>query len=96
MKSDGGIEIQVAGYKNNPDIYNLDGYISYWKSYTLRTDTHNGTIVLQDHNRNPGYLGSPAFIKESDGSYCVIGIMVGQLGGEDRIVPIARCNQANP
>ena len=84
-------EVQVAGFKNNHDIHNLDGYISYWKSYTLRTDTHNGTIVLQDHNRNPGYLGSPAFIKESDGSYCVIGIMVGQLGGEDRIVPIARC-----
>ena len=92
MKSDGGTEVQVAGFKNNPDIHNLDAYISYWKSSTSRTDTHNGTIVLQDHNRNPGYLGSPAFFKEADGAYRVIGVMVGQLGGEDRLVPIARCN----
>lgn len=93
LTSDGGTEVQVAGFKNNPDIHNLSGYISYFKSSTSRTDTQNGTIVLQDANNNPGYLGSPAFVKENDGSYRVIGLMVGRLGGEDRLVPIARCNK---
>ena len=92
LNSDGGTEIQLAGFKNNPDIHNLASYISYWNSRTSRTDTQNGTIVLQDHQNNPGYLGSPAFIKEQDGSYRVIGIMVGTLFGEDRLVPIAACN----
>ena len=92
VTSDGGTEVQVAGFKNNPNIHDLENYISYFKSSTSRTDTHNGTIVLQDHNRNAGFLGSPAFFKEADGSYRAIGVMVGQLGGEDRIVPIAKCN----
>ena len=92
LNSDGGTEIQIAGFKNNPDIHNLDNYISYWKSSTSRTDTRNGTIVLQDHQNNAGYLGSPAFVKEEDGSYRVIGLMVGTLFGEDRLVPIAACN----
>jgi hypothetical protein len=93
LSSDGGTEVQVAGFKNDPDIHNLAAYISYFKSSTSRTDTQNGTIVLQDANSNAGYLGSPAFIKEEDGSYRVIGLMVGNLFGEDRIVPIARCNK---
>lgn len=93
LSSDGGTEVQVAGFKNNPDIHNLAAYISYFKSSTSRTDTQNGTIVLQDANSNAGYLGSPAFIKEEDGSYRVIGLMVGNLFGEDRLVPIARCNK---
>jgi cell division protein FtsB len=93
LASDGGTEVQVAGFKNNPDIHSLSNYISYFKSSTSRTDTRNGTIVLQDANHNAGYLGSPAFFKEKDGSYRVIGVMVGQLFGEDRIVPIARCNK---
>ena len=93
LSSDGGTEVQVAGFKNNPDIHNLSNYISYFKSSTSRADTRNGTIVLQDANRNAGYLGSPAFFKESDGSYRVIGVMIGQLFGEDRLVPIARCNK---
>ncbi len=93
LSSDGGTEVQVAGFKNNPDIHNLAGYISYFKSNTSRTDTQDGTIVLQDANNNPGYLGSPAFLKESDGTYRVIGLMVGQLRGEDKLVPIARCNK---
>ncbi len=93
LSSDGGTEIQVAGFKNNPDIHDLSNYISYFKSSTSRADTRNGTIVLQDANRNAGYLGSPAFFKEADGSYRVIGVMIGQLFGEDRLVPIARCNK---
>ena len=93
LASDGGTEVQVAGFKNNPDIHNLANYISYFKSSTSRADTRNGTIVLQDANRNAGYLGSPAFFKEKDGSYRVIGVMIGQLFGEDRLVPIARCNK---
>lgn len=93
LSSDGGTEVQVAGFKNNPDIHNLANYISYFKSSTSRADTRNGTIVLQDANRNAGYLGSPAFFKEKDGSYRVIGVMIGQLFGEDRLVPIARCNK---
>ena len=92
LTSDGGTEVQVAGFKDNPDIQDLDSYISYFKSSTSRTDTQNGTIVLQDANNNPGYLGSPAFVKEADGTYRVIGLMVGRLSGEDRIVPIANCN----
>lgn len=92
LTSDGGTEVQVAGFKDNPDIQDLDSYISYFKSSTSRTDTQNGTIVLQDANNNSGYLGSPAFVKEADGTYRVIGLMVGRLSGEDRIVPIANCN----
>ena len=93
LASDGGTEVQVAGFKNNPNIHDLPNYISYWKSNTSRTDTRNGTIVLQDANHNAGYLGSPAFFKEQNGAYRVIGVMVGQLFGEDRIVPIAMCNK---
>ena len=93
LSSDGGTEIQVAGFKNKPDIHSLANYISYFKSSTSRADTRNGTIVLQDANNNAGYLGSPAFFKEEDGSYRVIGVMIGQLFGEDRLVPIARCNK---
>ena len=93
LASDGGTEVQVAGFKNNPDIHNLSNYISYWKSSTSRADTRNGTIVLQDANRNAGFLGSPAFFKENDGTYRVIGVMVGNLFGEDRLVPIAQCNK---
>lgn len=92
LSSDGGTEVQVAGFKGNPDIHNLEGYISYFKSSTSHTDTQNGTIVLQDANSNAGYLGSPVFVKEEDGTYCVIGLMVGKLYGENRIVPIASCN----
>jgi len=92
LSSDGGTEIQVAGFKDNPNIHNLTDFISYYKSSTSRTDTHDGNIILQDANRNPGYLGSPAFIKESDGSYRSIGVYVGSLRGEDKLVPIAKCN----
>ena len=93
LSSDGGTDIQVAGFKDNPDIHNLSNYISYFHSNTSRTDTYDGTIVLQNSNRNPGYLGSPAFFKEKDGTYRVIGLMVGQLRGEDKLVPIAKCNK---
>lgn len=92
LTSDGGTEVQVAGFEGNPNIQDLDSYISYFKSSTSRTDTQNGTIVLQNANSNVGYLGSPAFIKEADGTYRVIGLMVGNLFGEARIVPIASCN----
>ena len=93
LASDGGTEVQVCGFKDNPNIHDLTNYISYFKSATSRTDTYDGTIVLQDANHNPGYLGSPAFLKEKDGSYRVIGLMVGRLRGEDKLVPIARCNK---
>ena len=93
LASDGGTEVQVAGFKDNPNIHDLSNYISYFKSSTSRTDTYGGTIVLQDANRNPGFLGSPAFLKEKDGSYRVIGVMVGRLRGEDKLVPIAKCNK---
>lgn len=93
LSSDGGTEIQVAGFKGQPDIHSLSGYISYFKSYTSRTDNRNGTIVLQDATSNVGYLGSPAFIKEEDGSYRAIGVFVGNLYGESRLVPIAKCNK---
>ncbi len=92
LSSDGGTEIQVAGFKDNPNIHNLPDYVSYFKSSTSRTDTKDGNIILQDANRNPGYLGSPAFIKETNGAYRAIGVMVGQLRGEDKLVPIAKCN----
>jgi pSer/pThr/pTyr-binding forkhead associated (FHA) protein len=93
LSSDGGTEVQVAGFKDNPNIHDLSNYISYFNSHTSRTDTHGGTIVLQNANHNPGFLGSPAFLKEKDGSYRVIGLMVGQLRGEDKLVPIAKCNK---
>ena len=92
LSSDGGTEIQVAGFKDNPNIHNLPDYVSYFKSSTSRTDTKDGNIILQDANRNPGYLGSPAFVKETNGAYRAIGVMVGQLRGEDKLVPIAKCN----
>ena len=93
LSSDGGTEVQVAGFKDNPNIHDLSNYISYFNSHTSRTDTYGGTIVLQNANRNPGYLGAPAFLKEKDGSYRIIGLMVGQLRGEDKLVPIAKCNK---
>lgn len=87
-----GTEIQVAGFKNHTNIHNLLSNISYFTSRTSRADNHNGTIVLHDNNSNAGYLGSPAFAKDENGKFFVVGVMVGSLYGEDRIVPIYMCN----
>lgn len=88
---DGGHEVHTMGYTGNPNIHNLNSTIKYWNAKTSFADTNNGTIVLQGANSNVGFLGSPAFIKESDGSFKVVGVLVGNIFGEDRIVPISRC-----
>lgn len=88
---DGGHEVHTMGYTGNPNIHNLTSTIKYWNAKTSFSDTNNGTIVLQGANSNVGFLGSPAFIKESDGSFKVIGVLVGNIFGEDRVVPISRC-----
>jgi len=89
---EGGSEITIAGFKNHTNIHNLKDNISYFSSKTSRADNRNGTIVLQDANSNSGYLGSPAFVKDDKGKFYVIGVMVGSLFGEDRLVPIYMCN----
>lgn len=89
---DGGKNITIVGFKGNTDIHDLEQSISYFSAATSRADNHNGTIVLQDRNANLGFLGSPAFYQEEDGTYRVIGVMVGSydrsVDDEDRIVPI--------
>ena len=91
LSLDGGHEVHTMGYSGNPNIHSLASTIKYWNAKTSFADTSNGTIVMQGANSNAGFFGSPAFIKESDGSFKVVGVLVGHILGEDRIVPISRC-----
>lgn len=87
---EGGRQVKVAGYTGWQNVHNL-GQFRYITSTTTTKDTNNGTYTLQDGGTQRGYLGSPAFVKDSDGKYRVVGVFVGSLFGEPRIVPISRC-----
>ncbi len=83
----GGTEIHMVGYSGTtkPQLLRLDHF-----NNNLNTDdVESGTIRLQSQINEPGYYGSPAFIKTNDG-YEVVGLYVGSTGGKDRLVPISK------
>ncbi|MBQ8712243.1 MAG: FHA domain-containing protein [Prevotella sp.] len=84
----GSEEVVIAGFSGNTNIQALSNYIKYFTSRTSRLASN--FITLQDASSNWGFTGSPAFFKESNGSYRVVGVNVGNFGGEVRIVPINR------
>lgn len=81
----GGTEIQMVGYAGYADIHNLTP--AHFNDHTNISDTKYRTIVLQNRVAEPEYYGSPAFLLEN-GTYQVIGFMVGSIEGKDRLVPI--------
>ena len=82
----GGSEVHMVGYAGSSNIHNL--VPAHFNDRTNIDDADNGTIIMQNTVDERGYYGSPAFIKESDGTYRVVGVMVGSISGKDRIVPI--------
>ena len=82
----GGSEIHMVGYAGSSNIHNL--VPAHFNDRTNIDDADNGTIIMQNTVDERGYYGSPAFIVESDGTYKVVGVMVGSISGKDRIVPI--------
>lgn len=84
----GSEEVVIAGFSGRTDIQVLSNYVKYFTSRTSRLAAR--FITLQDASTNWGFTGSPAFFKESNGSYRVVGVNVGNFGGEVRIVPIHR------
>ena len=85
----GGQKLTIAGYNGTTDIHNLASDIKYFTSTTSEVATN--FITLQGTNSNWGFVGSPAFIQEKDGTYRVIGVMVGAFGNEDYLIPISSC-----
>ena len=84
----GGEEVTLAGYSGNVNIQNPASSFKYHTSYTSRV-AGSSLITLQQPTNNWGYTGSPAFYKDSEGKLRVIGVNVGNFGGETYIVPIA-------
>lgn len=84
----GSEEVVIAGFSGNTNIQSLSNYVKYFTSRTSRLASR--FITLQDTYNNWGFVGSPAFFKEPDGSYKVVGVNVGNFSGESRIVPITR------
>lgn len=84
----GSEEVVIAGFSGNTNIQSLSNFIKYFTSRTSRVA--NRFITLQDASNNWGFTGSPAFYKGNDGSYRVVGVNVGNFGGEVRVVPIHR------
>jgi hypothetical protein len=84
----GSEEVVIAGFSGNTNIQSLSSFIKYFTSRTSRVA--NRFITLQDASNNWGFTGSPAFYKGNDGSYRVVGVNVGNFGGEVRVVPIHR------
>lgn len=84
----GSEEVVIAGFSGNTNIQALSNYVKYFTSRTSRLASR--FITLQDTYNNWGFVGSPAFFKEPDGSYKVVGVNVGNFSGESRIVPISR------
>ena len=82
----GGKDIEICGYTSN-DVHNLASSAEYHKASTSSSDTKYGTIRIQNAPSYAGHLGAPAFIKEDDGSYSIIGVYV----GNSQIVPINKC-----
>lgn len=84
----GGTEIHMVGYAGNTNEHNP--VPAHFNDHTNVDETEFGTFILQNQVNERGYYGSPAFLKKSDGTYEVIGVMVGSVSGKDRIVPIGR------
>lgn len=82
----GSEEVVIAGFSGSTDIQSLSSYVKYFTSRTSRVA--GNFITLQDTHNNWGFTGAPAFYKEADGTYRVIGVNVGNFGSEVRIVPI--------
>lgn len=87
---EGGKSLKIAGYEGATDVHNLTSF-RYLTSTTVYKDEKNGTFILQDGNNTAGYLGSPAFVQGEDKGYKCVGIYVGFLLNNPRIVPINRC-----
>ena len=84
----GSEEVVIAGFSGNTNIQGLSSYVKYFTSRTSRVASR--FITLQDSYNNWGFTGAPAFYKEADNSYKVVGVNVGNFGGEVRIVPLSR------
>ena len=85
----GGETVTIAGFNNRTNIQKLSSNIKYWTSTTSRTGFNY--ITLQNTDPNSGFIGSPAFYKEADGSYRVVGVNAGVFYGiENYLVPITR------
>lgn len=84
----GGSEVQMVGYSGATSIHSL--VPAHFNDRTNIDSDGSGAIVLQNSVNEKGYYGSPAFIQESDGTYKVVGVMVGSVAGKDRIVPIRK------
>lgn len=82
----GAHDIEICGYTNN-NVQNLAGAVEYYKTSTSNADLKQGTIKTQGAPSAPGYLGAPAFVKDENGVYSVVGVYV----GGNSIVPISRC-----
>lgn len=82
----GGTEIQMVGYARKTDEHNL--VPAHFNDRTNVDDTQNGTIILQGQVGEAGYYGSPAFYKDENGQYRIVGVMVGSVFGRDRLVPM--------
>lgn len=84
----GSEEVVIAGFSGTTDIQNLSSYVKYFTSRTSRVASR--FITLQDTHNNWGFTGAPAFYKEQDGNYRVVGVNVGNFNSEVRVVPINR------
>lgn len=84
----GGTEIQMVGYAGSTNEHNP--IPAHFNDHTNVDDTEHDTFILQNQVGERGYYGSPAFLKRSNGTYEVIGVMVGSVSGKDRIVPISK------
>ena len=82
----GGTEIHMVGYARKTDEHNL--VPAHFNDRTNVDDTLNGTIILQGQVGEAGYYGSPAFYKDENGQYRIVGVMVGSVFGRDRLVPM--------
>ena len=82
----GGTELHMVGYAGETNTHDLTP--AHFNDRTNKDDTQNGTIILQGQVDEPGYYGSPAFYRDEQGRYWVIGVMVGSVFGKDRLVPM--------
>jgi len=82
----GAHDIEICGYTNN-NVQNLSGAVEYFKTSTSNADLKQGTIKIQNAPAAAGYLGAPAFVKDENGVYSVVGV----YAGGHSIVPISRC-----
>lgn len=83
----GGTDIHMVGYAGASNIHALRP--AHYNDRTNVADTKFNAIILQNRVPEAGYYGSPAFHKNQDGKYEVIGLMVGSVDGKDRLIPIS-------